>query len=156
VIGYSDEIKSKMRRYYNSLSEKDKRRYAAIEALKLGYGGIKYISVLLDCNYRTIIAGMKDLDSEDAMSLKPVRVQGGGRKKYAENFPEIDKIFLMVIRFHQTRRTSKFRLIDLSKQEVKTKMEEQGINVSVRVIDQLFNKHKIRYGKNSSKQPKEP
>jgi hypothetical protein len=30
-----------MVKIYNSLGEKDKRRYAAIEAKKLGHGGIK-------------------------------------------------------------------------------------------------------------------
>ncbi|MFM7715696.1 MAG: hypothetical protein ACKO7A_24225, partial [Microcystis sp.] len=35
------EIETQMQRFYQSLSEKDSRRYAAIEALKLGYGGIR-------------------------------------------------------------------------------------------------------------------
>jgi len=41
------EIEIKMRDFYNSLSEKDRRRYAAIEAEKLGYGGASYIRQLL-------------------------------------------------------------------------------------------------------------
>ena len=40
---YSPEIEHTMQRYYHSLSEKDRRRYAAIEAIKLGHGGISYI-----------------------------------------------------------------------------------------------------------------
>ena len=36
---YSLEIEHTMQRYYHSLSEKDRRRYAAIEAIKLGHGG---------------------------------------------------------------------------------------------------------------------
>jgi hypothetical protein len=44
-----------MKLYYESLSEKDRRRYAAIEAQKIGYGGIQYISQLFKCNYRTLI-----------------------------------------------------------------------------------------------------
>jgi hypothetical protein len=35
-----------MKIYYESLSEKDRRRYAAIEAEKIGYGGFQYISQL--------------------------------------------------------------------------------------------------------------
>jgi hypothetical protein len=41
---YCEEIESEMVKFYISLSEKDKRRYAAIEAKKMGHGGIKYIS----------------------------------------------------------------------------------------------------------------
>jgi len=43
----SPEIEIKMRDFYNSLSEKDRRRYAAIIAPKLGYGGASYIRQLL-------------------------------------------------------------------------------------------------------------
>jgi len=40
IQAYTPEVEVQMRNFYNSLSEKDRRRYAAIEALKLGYGGI--------------------------------------------------------------------------------------------------------------------
>ena len=46
-IKYSDKNKETMKKFYNTLSEKDRRRYAAIEALKLGYGGQKYICEIL-------------------------------------------------------------------------------------------------------------
>ncbi|NJK53099.1 MAG: hypothetical protein HC936_10315 [Leptolyngbyaceae cyanobacterium SU_3_3] len=36
---YPAQIEAQMQRCYQSLSEKDRRRYAAIEAVKLGYGG---------------------------------------------------------------------------------------------------------------------
>ena len=41
---YSPEIEHSMRMFHDSLSEKDRRRYAAIEAAKLGHGGIEYIA----------------------------------------------------------------------------------------------------------------
>jgi hypothetical protein len=40
---YSEEIEKQMKAFYNALSEKDRRRYAAIEAMKLGHGGQNYI-----------------------------------------------------------------------------------------------------------------
>ena len=39
---YSSELEQQMQGFYHSLSEKDRRRYAAIEAVKLGWGGITY------------------------------------------------------------------------------------------------------------------
>lgn len=39
---YSPEIEQAMKKNYATLSEKDRRRYAAIEALKLGHGGQVY------------------------------------------------------------------------------------------------------------------
>ncbi len=44
---YSLEIEVKMRAFYESLSEKDRRRYAAVETEKLGYGGAGTGSVTL-------------------------------------------------------------------------------------------------------------
>ena len=48
--GYSTELERQMSRLYDSLSERDRRRYAAVEAAKLGHGGIEYISRVLTEN----------------------------------------------------------------------------------------------------------
>ena len=41
---YQTEIEQAMKKYYATLTEKDQRRYAAVEALKLGHGGQRYIT----------------------------------------------------------------------------------------------------------------
>ncbi len=43
---YGQEIEEQMKNLYQSLSEKDQRRYAAIESKKLGYGGISYMPAI--------------------------------------------------------------------------------------------------------------
>jgi len=60
---YSSSIESEIKTLYNSLSEKDKRRYAAIEAQKLGWGGTSYIMKLCGCSQNTIVHGIKDLET---------------------------------------------------------------------------------------------
>jgi hypothetical protein len=77
---YKTTIELEMRKFYNTLSEKDKRRYAAIEAMKLDHGGIAYISQLLDCDPKTITQGIKDLESLPIESeySKRIRQPGGG------------------------------------------------------------------------------
>ena len=77
---YSSEIEQQMQRLYSSLNEKDRRRYAAIESIKLGWGGMSYVSNLFGCDYYTLRLGMEELDDEAAMSLLGIRRQGGGRK----------------------------------------------------------------------------
>jgi hypothetical protein len=57
---YTSQIEQQMQQFYHSLSEKDRRRYAAIEAVKLGWGGISYISQLLGCDYYTIRLGIEE------------------------------------------------------------------------------------------------
>lgn len=59
-----------MKKFYDSLSEKDRRRYAALEAMKLAYGAKQYISELLGCDYRTIERGLSDLESKDELKKK--------------------------------------------------------------------------------------
>ena len=60
---YSPEIEHSMRMFYDSLSEKDRRRYAAIEAAKLGHGGIESVATLLGCDPKTIRQGQQDLEN---------------------------------------------------------------------------------------------
>jgi len=42
MSGYKAAVERHMVRLYESLSEKDRRRYAAVEAEKLGQGGVRY------------------------------------------------------------------------------------------------------------------
>ena len=71
--------------HYSHLSERDRRHYAAIEAVKLGRGGTSYISKLLGISRTTIIEGRKELEllahSGEQFLVKRQRKAGGGRKK---------------------------------------------------------------------------
>ena len=62
---YSPEIEHSMRMFHDSLSEKDRRRYAAIEAAKLGHGGVEYIARVLACDPKTIRHGLRDLEAAE-------------------------------------------------------------------------------------------
>jgi hypothetical protein len=68
--------------FYSTLSEKDRRRYAAVEAQRLGRGGVPYISKLLGCSTRTIERGIAELDElADDPAKGRSRRPGAGRKK---------------------------------------------------------------------------
>ena len=62
---YGKSVEEGMINFYDSLSEKDKRRYAAVEALKLPHGGRVYICGLLGCDLKTIQQGLSDLEQEE-------------------------------------------------------------------------------------------
>ena len=74
---YTKTVEKSMIDFFHSLSEKDKRRYAAVEALKLPHGGKKYISHLLGCTFKTIQAGLSDLTKEE--ELKKTNKTSGWR-----------------------------------------------------------------------------
>ena len=60
---YSSTIEQGMKNYFESLSEKDCRRYAGVEALKLGRGGVSYIANLFGIARKTVRKGMKEVSN---------------------------------------------------------------------------------------------
>ena len=81
---YSEEVEELMVRYYKSLSEKDRRHYAALEAIKLGRGGTNYISWVLRLDKKVLIKAKEELRSPTLLEQIPPGKQrrtGGGRKK---------------------------------------------------------------------------
>lgn len=74
---YSPETEQRMKTLYKSLNERDRRRYAAIEADKLGYGGQAYISQLFGCDHKTLQRGLGDLDYPPNLPPGRVRKKGG-------------------------------------------------------------------------------
>jgi len=71
-----------MRSFYRTLSEKDKRRYAAVEATRLGHGGIEYVANILGCATKTISRVIQEFESlEEDPAAGRVRRPGAGRKK---------------------------------------------------------------------------
>ena len=75
--GYSVKLEGCMVRLYRSLNERDRRRYAAVETLKLGRGGLEYISRLLGCDPKTIRRGIAELESEEEPDTERQRKKGG-------------------------------------------------------------------------------
>ena len=64
---YKKSAEEGMVNFYDSLSEKDRRRYAAVEALKLDHGGKAYVCSLLGCDPKTIQEGLSDLEQEEEL-----------------------------------------------------------------------------------------
>jgi hypothetical protein len=73
---YPPTVERMMKRLYHSLRENDRRRYAAIEAAKLGHGGTEYIAALLGCDPKTIRQGVGELEAEDELDTRRVRKKG--------------------------------------------------------------------------------
>jgi hypothetical protein len=73
---YPEGVEQKLKQFAGWLSEKDRRRYAAVEALKLGHGGIDYIARLLNCDPKTIRQGLQDLDQPQDPAADRVRKKG--------------------------------------------------------------------------------
>ncbi len=75
---YSATVERQMIRFYGSLNERDRRRYAGVEASKLGHGGIEYIAQLLDCDPKTIGHGVAELEAQAKLGVDRQRKKGAG------------------------------------------------------------------------------
>jgi hypothetical protein len=79
---YEADAEQRMQAFWQTLSEKDRRRFAAVEAARLGHGGIEYVAQVLRCSTRTIKRGIDELPQlPDDPAAGRVRRPGGGRKK---------------------------------------------------------------------------
>ena len=78
MAGYGQVIEIKMQRLFATLSEKDRRRYAGIEAAKLGHGGIEYVSELFQMDPKTVRRGLTELEQTDDPALDRVRKKRWG------------------------------------------------------------------------------
>ena len=78
---YAPDIERKMKRLFDSLREHDRRRYAAIEAAKLGHGGLEYIARILGCDPKTIREGQAELEGEEDLDTGRVRKKGAAASR---------------------------------------------------------------------------
>jgi len=138
---YSPDIEQLLRQYYQSLSEKDRRRFAALEAIQLGHGGIRYIAKVLACDPQTVKDGMRELQQlPDDPAGSRVRKPGGGRKK-----TEVKQAALI----QQVQDTIKDRIAgdpmrqdvvwtDLTPQEISTSLREHAVCAGPRIVRRIL------------------
>ena len=152
---YDAEMEATMKRLYDSLNEKDRRRYAGIEALKLGSGGRRYISGVLGCSRRTVSKGAREVSGLSTRDVEArIRQVGGGRKDYQTQWPGIDEPFLDVLFDHTAGdpMDETVRWTNLSLEEIVTALwEDHDVQVSKSVARQLLKKHGYRRRKAQKK-----
>lgn len=78
---YSADVELTMITFCRSLREKDRRRYAAVEAAKLGPGGVPYVALLLGIDPKTIRQGEADLKDLPDVPPQDVRKKGAAERR---------------------------------------------------------------------------
>jgi hypothetical protein len=140
--GYGQEHEETMRLYFRSLPEDHRRRYAGIEALKIGLGGIAYIARVLGMSRRTIYAGIRELEAmgEDgggpprrpSGDAKRVRRPGGGRPKAVQRQAGLEDAFEDILEAHSAGSPTDpdIRWTDLKPMRVADELVECGYEIS--------------------------
>ena len=135
-----------MRTSYNTLSEKDKRRDTATEAVKLGHDGVSYIADTPDYTRRTIHTGIGKLKSmlSDTVHQEHIRRPSAGRKRYNQTIDSIDAAFLAVVENHIAGDPMKpnLRWTNLTHTDISQRLSDDlGICVSKAVVPQWLRGH---------------
>ena len=89
ILGYGnkarqvsiEELKASIILFYSLLNEKERRIYAGLESLKLGYGGDIKIAKALGISKHTVAKGREQL-LQGELESERIRSVGGGRKKF--------------------------------------------------------------------------
>lgn len=85
----TEELKAAIILFYSTLNEKQRRLYAGLESVKIGYGGDKLLSSLLQISPETVSKGRQELASGN-FQQEGIRKSGAGRpgiKKNTRNNP---------------------------------------------------------------------
>ena len=140
---YSPEIEKQMQEMFNRLSEKDKRLYAGVEALKFSYGGISYIAQLFACSRNTILRGIVELGEKETIPRKRDRKAGGGRKQVMETQTDINDVFLSILKEHTAGdpMDEKVKWTNLTKADIAAELTKKGFKVSRNIVKKLLKKH---------------
>jgi len=75
-MGYTQDIEVKMQRHFSRLLENARRGYAAVEAAKLGHGGIEYVAALFSIDPKTVRRGLTELEMVEDPSPGRTRKKG--------------------------------------------------------------------------------
>ena len=100
---YSEEAETRTLAYSGRLNERDRRLYAAVDATKLGFGGVSYIAGLLRISRASIHKGIPELkalakSSDDDPALPPRESAGRPLAKHRDS--KLNQAFLDVVAVH--------------------------------------------------------
>ena len=145
MVGYETALELKMQRLFATLSEKDRRRYAAVEAAKLGHGGVDYIAKLFDIDPKTVRRGLRELEQTDDPAGQRVRKPGGGRKSTLEHGPQLEDNFLRLLAEFTAGDPLREGVLwtNLSRREISRRLREMGTPASRHTVRKLMKQHHL-------------
>jgi len=80
-----DELKAALIIFFSLLDEQQRRLYAGLESLKIGYGGDSFIAMMLGLSEKTVAKGRREFLTNQ-IDGKSIRRKGGGRKSIKKKF----------------------------------------------------------------------
>jgi len=149
--GYDVATEERIQILHSLLKEDDRRRYAAVEAMKIGYGGVAYVARLLGCAPMTIDAGIAEIkalqkskpkDRQPPAGPNRTRRVGGGRRRKIEgaDSEELHQGFDEVIKPNTAGSPTEEQVkwTDLKPFQISSLLLAKGIEASTYIVEQLL------------------
>lgn len=132
------QIQKKFKALSSDLNERSRRRWAAAEALSLGWGGIATVSKAIGLARNTIVTGIREISGgKKSGKNDPSRIRkpGGGRRKVLQNQPKLkgtlDRILRSTTRGHPMKN---LRWTCKSTRNLATELSKVGITISHQTV----------------------
>ena len=121
------------------LDERGRRRWAATEAISLGWGGIAAVAEATGISDRTIRNGIRELKAVDSLSAERQRKPGAGRRAREVEQPQlIDALEGLVEPVARGDPMSPLRWTCKSTRTLATELKRQGFQVSPKKVGKLL------------------
>lgn len=121
------------------LDERGRRRWAATEAIALGWGGISTVALATGMSDRTIRNGIKELEGREALEPHRQRRPGGGRHSREEEQPGlIEALDRLIEPFSRGDPGSPLRWTCKSTYSLARELEREGFTVSSTKVGSLL------------------
>ncbi len=155
---YTPGIERMMKRLFDSLRENDRRRYAAIEATKLGHGGVEYIAQRLGVRSQDHSTGTNGTGRGGRPGHRTCPKKRGGRKQLIDICPTLEENFLKVLHDHTAGDPMRadVKWTNLSRREIAKRLTAMGTPVSRNIVSSLLRKHGYRRRKAQKKKTMGP
>ena len=128
----------------NELNERQRRLWAASEALSLGYGGITKVAKATGLSRTTITQGINDLQSKQRLAQNRVRRVGAGRKNVTKKQPNLlPSLDALVEPTAKGDPMSPLRWTTKSTRRLRDMLSEQGFTISHMQVSHLL--HELKY-----------
>ena len=121
------------------LDERSRRRWAAVEARSIGYGGITLVAKAIGMSDRTIRTGLKELNEPELLPADRQRRAGAGRKSLQVEQPGlVEALNRMIDPVTRGSPMSPLRWTCKSTRSLATALTAQGFAVSASKLRQLL------------------
>lgn len=132
-------IRRKFAAIASELDERGRRRWSAVEAQSLGWGGIAAVALATGMSDRTVRTGIQELSDVDPLPPERQRRKGGGRKSREAEQPDlIEALERLVDPDSRGDPQSPLRWTCKSTRSLAAALQEQGFQVSDSKVAQLL------------------